>query len=112
MDQWFGTLTTETSGASQKWVFFQLLLLNPHSYFLLQDSIELTKVNCHELGKKCTVCTFDLTQFLRCCVANPFAPTSACIVKGKAILLQAWTGPEGSTRLRLPNFKTIGTLRW
>jgi len=31
------------------------------------------------------------------------------IVKGKAILLQAWTGPEGSRRLRLPNLKTIGT---
>jgi len=30
-------------------------------------------------------------------------------VKGKAILLQAWTGPEGSRRLRLPDFKTIGT---
>ena len=29
--------------------------------------------------------------------------------KGKAIPLQAWTGSEGSRRLRLPNFKTIGT---
>jgi hypothetical protein len=29
--------------------------------------------------------------------------------KGKAIPLQAWTGPEGSRRLRLPEFKTIGT---
>jgi len=28
---------------------------------------------------------------------------------GKAIPLQAWTGPDGSRRLRLPNFKTIGT---
>ena len=28
---------------------------------------------------------------------------------GKAIPLQAWTGPEGSRRLRLPDFKTIGT---
>jgi hypothetical protein len=27
----------------------------------------------------------------------------------KAIPLQALTGPEGSRRLRLPNFKTIGT---
>jgi hypothetical protein len=27
----------------------------------------------------------------------------------KAILLQAWTGPEGSRRMRLPDFKTIGT---
>ena len=31
------------------------------------------------------------------------------ICKGKAIPLQAWTGPEGSRRLRLPDFKTIGT---
>jgi len=29
--------------------------------------------------------------------------------KGKANLLEAWTGPEGSRRLRLPDFKTIGT---
>jgi hypothetical protein len=31
------------------------------------------------------------------------------VVKGKAIPLQAWRGPEGSRRLRLPDFKTIGT---
>jgi hypothetical protein len=29
--------------------------------------------------------------------------------KGKAITLQAWTGPEVSRRFRLPDFKTIGT---
>jgi len=29
--------------------------------------------------------------------------------KGKAIPLQTWTGPEVSRRLRLPDFKTIGT---
>jgi hypothetical protein len=28
---------------------------------------------------------------------------------GKAIPLQAWTGPEGSRRLRLSDFKTFGT---
>jgi len=28
---------------------------------------------------------------------------------GKAIPLQAWTGPKGYRRLRLPDFKTIGT---
>jgi len=32
--------------------------------------------------------------------------------KGKAIPLQAWTSPECSRRLKLPDFKTIGTLRW
>jgi hypothetical protein len=29
--------------------------------------------------------------------------------KGKAIPLQAFTSPEGSRRLRLPDFKIIGT---
>jgi len=37
----------------------------------------------------------------------PFLPLSGS--KGKAIPLQAWTGPEASRRLRLPDFKTIGT---
>jgi hypothetical protein len=32
--------------------------------------------------------------------------------KGKSTLLQALTGPEGSRRLRLPDFKTIGTCTW
>ena len=29
--------------------------------------------------------------------------------KGKTIPLEAWTGPETSRRMRLPDFKTIGT---
>ena len=29
--------------------------------------------------------------------------------KGKAMPLQAWTGPEDSRSLRLPDFKTIST---
>jgi hypothetical protein len=29
-------------------------------------------------------------------------------VKGKAIPLEAWTGPEGSRRLKLTDFMTIG----
>jgi hypothetical protein len=35
--------------------------------------------------------------------------------KGKAVPLEAWTGPEGSRSprsLRLPHFKTISTWRW
>jgi hypothetical protein len=31
------------------------------------------------------------------------------LIEGKAIQLQAWTGPEGSRRLRLLDLKTIGT---
>jgi hypothetical protein len=30
-------------------------------------------------------------------------------LKGKAIPLQAWTGPDGSRRFSLPDIKTIGT---
>jgi len=30
-------------------------------------------------------------------------------LKGTAIPLQAWTDPEGSRRLRLPDFKTVST---
>jgi len=29
--------------------------------------------------------------------------------KDKAIPLQAWTDPEGSRKLRFPDFKTVGT---
>jgi len=32
--------------------------------------------------------------------------------KGKAIPLQAWTSPEGSRRLRLPDFMAMDTWRW
>jgi len=32
--------------------------------------------------------------------------------KGKAIPLEAWTGPEGSRKLSFPDFKIIGTRRW
>ena len=38
---------------------------------------------------------------------SPVTVLACCMVK--AIPLQAWTGPEGSRRLRLPDFKTIGT---
>jgi len=34
------------------------------------------------------------------------------IIKGKPIPLQAWTGPEDSRKLRLPDFRTVGTWRW
>jgi hypothetical protein len=39
-----------------------------------------------------------------------FSRYSYCVmIKGKTIPLQALTGPEGSRRLRLPDFKAIGT---
>ena len=41
----------------------------------------------------------------------PYYAHKYCRGKRKAIPLQAWTGLEGSRRLRLPDFKTVGTSR-
>jgi hypothetical protein len=57
-----------------------------------------------------------LVELVLCCVSvlviSVLVYTVFCIVcKGKAIPLQALTGPEGSRRLRLLDFMTIGTWR-
>jgi len=38
---------------------------------------------------------------------SPKIPSQKCV--RRAIPLQAWTAPDASRRLRLPDFKTIGT---
>jgi len=44
------------------------------------------------------------------CLSPNFAlKIQLAVSKGKAIPLQAWTDPKGSRRLRLPDFKTVGT---
>jgi len=48
--------------------------------------------------------------FRYCLNDNEMVPVDHIITaKGKAISLQAWRAPEGSRRLRVPDFKTIGT---
>jgi hypothetical protein len=42
-------------------------------------------------------------------VSKPRLADSNLGSKGKAIPLQALTGPEGSRRLKLPDFKTFGS---
>jgi hypothetical protein len=42
------------------------------------------------------------------CIEMPCIGT-LCTVKCNTIPLQALTGPEGSSKLRLPDFKTIST---
>jgi hypothetical protein len=49
---------------------------------------------CASVGSNCNNGVIDITWDIK--------------GKGKAIPLQALTGPEGSRRLRLPDFKTIG----
>jgi len=55
--------------------------------------------------------TFTRKSAVECTVSSYFAVTShiGLKTKGKAIPLQAWSGPECSRRLRLPDFKTMGT---
>jgi hypothetical protein len=60
------------------------------SYFLLVETLAMP---------------FSLIEFMMNC-------TPTCKGKGNAIPLQALTGPEGSRRLRFPDFKTVGTWRW
>ena len=49
----------------------------------------------------------NVNTFILCALDTSF-PCIMYII-GKAVPLQAWTGPEGSRRLRFPDFKTIGT---
>jgi len=50
------------------------------------------------------------------CIPCPSHPSSfdclKSMVKGKAIPLKAWTGTEGSRRLRVTDFKTVSKWRW
>ena len=39
-------------------------------------------------------------------------PKEVKAVKGKAVPLQAWSGPEGSRKFRVPRFHDNGTGRW
>jgi len=44
---------------------------------------------------------------LKMCIRNVILKSRDVKGKGKAIPVQAWTGPEGSRMLRLPDFKTV-----
>jgi len=54
------------------------------------------------------------SEYTRCPESDSIVEVNIIVYisKKKKIPLQAWTGPEGSKRLRLPDFKTVGTCRW
>ena len=58
------------------------------------------------------ICTSDSSQNAKCEVLTVVTTqiTAVCDVtlqyKGKAVMLQAWSGPEGSRKLRFPDFMT------
>jgi hypothetical protein len=43
---------------------------------------------------------------LRLILKLQFDRSYGCYVKGKAVPLQAWSGPEGSRKLRFPDYMT------
>ena len=57
----------------------------------------------------CVVCHHISTELYFYCNLLLLHDTK---VNGRAIPLQAWTGPEGSRCMRLPHFKTTGIQRW
>jgi len=72
--------------------------------FSTYTAILVTKKNF--IFSFCTTSQFITTPHIaEVCTPAMFV---SLLVKGKAIPLQAWTGPEGSRRLRLPDFKTFG----
>ena len=83
-----------------------------------EDSQRIKPTN-RDTYKKKNIYIYITVLFYRCRQRGP--PTTLVFIthtarhhitddsKGKAIPLQAWEGPEGSRRLRLPDFKTIGT---
>ena len=55
----------------------------------------------------CIVCTVFFVLFRLCIfILVCFDSSSSKKGKGKAVPLQAWTGPEGSRKLRFPDFVT------
>jgi hypothetical protein len=48
-------------------------------------------------------------MYLKIIVAAAAIVVTVVVLKNKAVPLQPWTGPEGSRRLRLADFKTVGT---
>jgi hypothetical protein len=60
-------------------------------------------------AEKSIKCGFRFSQMRQVRTGIFRDKTTFSLVKCKATPVQSWTGPEGSRRLRLPDFKTIGT---
>ena len=76
---------------------------------------EITLVMCifrYSVVFRSCVLQTNTTQYKKKTVCVGCTEITLVMCKSKAIPLQAWTGPEGSRRLRLPDFKTIGIWRW
>jgi hypothetical protein len=88
-----------------------MLFINLFLDFNLTHSV--CSSNKHRPGSVITMALPHNCPVLVCSVVNVNSvPIKGKKVKGQTIPLQAWTSLYGSRRLRLPDFKTIGTRRW
>jgi len=67
-------------------------------------------LTCHEVTEEGAICPFLISTLAGGAAdkVSLFWNTTPCslVVKGKAVPLQAWSGPEGPRKLRFPNFVT------
>jgi hypothetical protein len=73
------------------------------SYHFIYWSQNFLLLKTVDMSKHIITATCKRYHFLLFCLYEHFIT----YIKGKAVPLQAWTGPEGSRRLRLPEFMTI-----
>jgi hypothetical protein len=86
-----------------------------HQYHVLTVSLCHHSYQYHTLRSVCVTTTTRTTFQRSVSDITQTGITSLCerhTVKCKAIPLQPLTSPEGSRRLRLPDFKKIGTRKW
>jgi len=77
--------------------------------FLKTQILRLSTFKSYVLSVKHLVVAAIIEVAVLVIIAVVTVAAAKVTVKCKAIILQTWTGPAGSRRLRLPDFKTVGT---
>jgi hypothetical protein len=113
--------TLGTTPSTTQWYISKDMNLQWHCHENLKCHNRFVFITHCEYIQRYTNCTLHPqllchgTSWITCHKCSIYLGVSiANVVKGKekAIPLQAWKGPEGSRRLRLLYFKTVGTWRW
>jgi len=67
--------------------------------------ITIQSLGAQRLFDQSVLSNFDTAE----CICDVSGEYGEIVYLQKAIPLWAWAGPEGARRLRLPDFKTVGT---
>ena len=98
----------------QRFAVFEKHLFEPiktrKEICLTITNTETTELSPRSLKQQLDICVCHMVTRVRCAhdIQVSRLILSSNTEKGKAIPLQAWTGPEDSRRLRIPDFKTVG----